>query len=163
MEKIQYLDFKYKLGIRVKDMVTGFAGVVTGRSQLLHMCNRYNVTPEGTTPDGKLKEIYSFDEGALEVLDDKPVLEVPNPGFKHDLGVGAMDTVTLLKGVVVSRTQYLHGCNRYILQQQGPTPEGKAKECLNVDEAAIELDQAPKPVVTPRKNTGGPPTRVSRT
>lgn len=163
MSKTQAPQFKYLLGIRVKDQVTGFAGVVTGRSQLLHMCNRYNVTPEGITPDGKLKEIYSFDEEALEVLDDKPLRKVPDPDFKYELGLIARDAVTLLKGVIVTRTQYMHGCNRYIVQQQGSTPEGKLKECLNVDEAAIELDQAAKHVPAPKKDTGGPPTRVSRT
>ena len=35
------------MGSRVKDKVTGFEGIVTGRNQHLHMGNRYDVSPQG--------------------------------------------------------------------------------------------------------------------
>lgn len=157
-------EFKHKLGITVTDVVTGFEGVITARSQHLHMCNRYDVTPTGTTSDGKLKEVYSFDEDALKVVSAVPIAEVPQPVFKYGLGGKAKDAVTLIEGVVVSRVQYLHLCNRYIIQPQGLTEKGERKSMFGIDESAVV------PLVTPelsipavKQKDGGPPTRVSRT
>lgn len=154
--------FKHKLGVTLKDVVTGFEGVVTGRTQHLYMCNRYDLTPAGLTSDGKLKEVYSFDEDALDVVSATPIREVPDPDFKYGLGIKAKDTVSLLDGVIIARTQYLYLCSRYYLQPQGAGDKGERKAGLSVDEAAIELTQTEKPIPAMKKDNGGPPTRVLR-
>lgn len=67
--------FNY-LGLKVKDKVTGFYGVVTTLSFDLYGCIQVVVTPpyDGeTTKDGKW-----FDICRLEVLDPSPVMNCPD-------------------------------------------------------------------------------------
>jgi hypothetical protein len=71
-------NFKFELGATVRDTVTGFVGVVAGRTQYLFGCNRYGVQAK-VLHDGKPIEWQSFDELQLEQvksaeskLDEKP-------------------------------------------------------------------------------------------
>lgn len=61
--------FKYKLGLKVKDKVTGFTGIITARTQYLTGCNGYGITPP-VDKDGKTGEWQHFDEGRLEIIDE---------------------------------------------------------------------------------------------
>jgi hypothetical protein len=65
------MDFKIPNGARVKDSVTGFSGIVTGRADYLTGCRQYCVTPKakgGAVADGRW-----YDEQRLLVLDSKAV------------------------------------------------------------------------------------------
>lgn len=163
MAKTPKPKFTIAMGSRVKDKVTGFEGIVTSRAQCLHMGNRYDVTPPGVAPDGKLKEVYSFDEAALEVTPDKPIEKVGEPDFQHDLGVKARDTVSLIEGILITRTQHIHLCNRYIIQPQGVAEKGGKRELIAADENAIEVLRREPVVPVVRRDNGGPPTPVPRT
>lgn len=154
--------FAIAMGSRVKDKVTGFEGIVTTRLQHLHMGNRYDVTPPGTSPDGKLKEVYSFDEAALTVMPDDPIEKVGEPDFKHDLGVRVRDTVSLIEGIVTARAQHIHLCNRYTIQPQGLSDKGGKKDLIGADENAIEVLERRPFVQAVRRENGGPPTSVPR-
>lgn len=55
------------LGDEVRDTVTGFRGVVIGKTLFLHGCTRVGVQPPVGT-DGTLKEAAWFDEPQMEVL-----------------------------------------------------------------------------------------------
>lgn len=57
-----------KLGQKAKDKITGFEGILTARHQYITGCDQYQLAPDGLDDDGKLKEIYSFDEGRIEIL-----------------------------------------------------------------------------------------------
>lgn len=162
MAKTPKPKFTIALGSRVKEKVTGFEGIVTGRGQCLHMGNRYDVTPSGTA-EGKLREVYSFDETAVDVMPDKPIQKVGEPDFKHDLGVLVRDKVTLLEGITISRVQYLHLCNRYVIQPRGEAKDGGKKDTFGVDEEAIEVLEQKPAVPAVRRDNGGPPTPVPRT
>lgn len=162
MAKTPRPKFAVALGSKAKDKVTGFEGIVTSRTQCLHMGNRYDVTPVGVAPDGKLKEVYGFDEAALEVMPDKPIEKVGEPNFQHDLGVRARDTVSLIEGVIITRTQYLHLCNRYILQPQGLSDKGGKKDLVSADEKALLILEEKPVVEVRRRDTGGPPTPSPR-
>lgn len=65
------------LGKKVKDKVTGLEGVVTSISYDLYGCIQGLLTPsvnkEGVTP-----ERWWFDTKRLQVLDHKPVMEIPD-------------------------------------------------------------------------------------
>ena len=82
-EIIQYLteketmtDFKYPLGVRARDMVTGVEGIITSRIQSLTGCNRYGITQQ-VDDKGKVPEVYSYDEGTLEILQyDTPLAKL---------------------------------------------------------------------------------------
>lgn len=58
---------KIKLGQRVKDLVSGFVGMTTARTEYLNGCIQFSVTPpvdkEGKKPDG-----IWFDEEQLEYV-----------------------------------------------------------------------------------------------
>lgn len=65
------------LGMRVKDKVTGFTGVVTSIAFDLYGCIQAVINP-GVDKDGKLQDQTWFDVGRLEIISDKPVIEQPN-------------------------------------------------------------------------------------
>lgn len=64
-------DFKFTLGSEVRCNITGYTGVIIGRSQWLHGCNTYSVKSK-ELKDGKPMDSVAFDEAALE-----PVVKVP--------------------------------------------------------------------------------------
>lgn len=65
--------FKFNLGDEVKCRLTGFQGVITGRTQYLTGCDRFNVKPP-LDKDGKMQDTWSFDENELELVTEKKVV-----------------------------------------------------------------------------------------
>lgn len=72
------------LGLRVRDRVTQFEGVVASVAFDLYGCVQAVVNP-GVDKDGKLRDMTYFDVARLEVLDPKPVMQLPN----YDYGAQA--------------------------------------------------------------------------
>lgn len=68
-----------KLGMKVRDVITGFEGIVYGRIEYLTGCTQMNVVPP-VDKDGKRREAEWFDESRLEVLDEPIVL----PGDRQE-------------------------------------------------------------------------------
>jgi hypothetical protein len=64
------------LGFKVRDRVTGFAGVVTSVSFDLYGCVQCVVTPP-IDAKGETTDPLWFDEKRLEVVDPTPVLAAP--------------------------------------------------------------------------------------
>lgn len=71
--------FKIKLGATVKDKVTGFTGVVIGRTEWLSGCLRYEVQAK-VDKEGKYPSIQSIDEEVLQVLKKAPVVPMRRAG-----------------------------------------------------------------------------------
>lgn len=72
-----------KLGSRVKDVYTGFAGIAIGRSEWLYGCARFLVEPFDLDKDGKVREAVWFDEQRVELLQEQPPINTTggiNPG-----------------------------------------------------------------------------------
>ena len=65
------------VGDRVKDMVTGFTGIVVCRSEWLNGCIRLQVQAEKLDKDGAIKDPVAFDEEQLTIV--KPSAVVTNP------------------------------------------------------------------------------------
>lgn len=65
---------KINLGDKVKDTVSGFAGVVTCRHEYLNGCARLSIQPP-VNKDGTLPEERSFDEPQLKVTKPRVVKE----------------------------------------------------------------------------------------
>jgi len=57
-------EFEYGLLEEVRDKVTGFRGVITGRTEWAYGCRRYSVQPKGLK-NGRPVEAMGFDELAL--------------------------------------------------------------------------------------------------
>ena len=73
--------FLFELGVKAKDQITGFTGIVTARCQHLYGCNTYGVTPQAKK--GTFQESQWFDEGRLTVagVGIKPAkVKVEKPG-----------------------------------------------------------------------------------
>jgi len=56
---------KFELGQEVKDVITGFKGVATGRAQYITGCDQYLVQPT-CKKDGKYPDSAWLDDGKLE-------------------------------------------------------------------------------------------------
>jgi hypothetical protein len=69
--------FTYELGIPVRDVLTGFAGVITGRVQYLTGCTQYLVQPRGLR-DGRHQESFWIDEGKLARIRGKARVTLPS-------------------------------------------------------------------------------------
>jgi len=66
------------LGDKVRDTISGFTGIVTGRYVYLHGCVRCGVHSQ-ELKDGKPVEGQVFDEGQLELLQAGALLPAPAP------------------------------------------------------------------------------------
>lgn len=78
--------FRWPLGSKAKDKLTGFTGVIGARSQHITGCDTYGLCPE-VDKDGKTRDWGWFDEGRIEMLDDVDHL---NPEvFVSTSGTGA--------------------------------------------------------------------------
>jgi hypothetical protein len=69
-EETMGTNFKIALGAKVKDKVTGYVGVVTGRHEYLYGCFRYTVQAQ-ELKDGKAVDAMGADEEQLEVIKEK--------------------------------------------------------------------------------------------
>ncbi len=70
-------DFKFPLGAKVKDWVSGYEGVITQRTEHLNGCIRYGVQGKMKKDDSTLNEGYWFDEDQLALVDAPPKKKVP--------------------------------------------------------------------------------------
>lgn len=75
--------------------------------------------------------------------------------FEYQLGFKAKDKVTDLEGIIISRAEWLTGCNTYCLKPKAK--DGKELEGQWVDEGRIEIigPGITKDEVKAKKN-GGP-------
>lgn len=77
---MQILKHLNMLGLKVEDKVTGFKGVVASVSFDLYGCVQAIVNP-GLDSAGKLGEQCWFDIARLKIIDENPVMNVPNFEF----------------------------------------------------------------------------------
>jgi hypothetical protein len=82
VKMINLNDHLKMLGLKVKDKVTGFSGVVTGVSFDLYGCIQAIVNP-GMGKDGKLQEQVWLDVERLEILSPIPVMNPPTFEWVH--------------------------------------------------------------------------------
>jgi hypothetical protein len=55
-----------KLGLKAKDKITGFEGILTGSATYLYGCDQYCVVPP-VNEKGEIGQAQWFDEGRIEV------------------------------------------------------------------------------------------------
>lgn len=86
MEKEEFLfkkkknaDFKFDVGDKAKDTITGFVGIIVSRTQWLHNCNVYGLQPQ-ELKDGKPIDRQHFDEPAIELIKEKAFKESRSTG-----------------------------------------------------------------------------------
>ena len=83
-----------KLGYLVKDLVTGFTGIATSRTEYLYGCVHIGITSRGLDKDGVPVGAMNFDEQRVILVDKRgPVVSpdskatsggpVPGPVLRH--------------------------------------------------------------------------------
>lgn len=72
-------EFKYRLGEKVKDRITGLEGIVIGNTEWVTGCNTVTVKPQGIGTDGKTYESVGVDEPWLELIGEGISLEADKP------------------------------------------------------------------------------------
>lgn len=65
-------EFKFELGDKVKDTMTGFKGIIVYRTQWIHNCNVYGVKSQ-ELKDGMPRDNAQFDEPQLELVKEKVI------------------------------------------------------------------------------------------
>lgn len=60
-----------ELGVRARDMITGFTGIITGRSEYLFSYPEVYIEPEKLDDQGKPIDGIWFREARVEILKDK--------------------------------------------------------------------------------------------
>lgn len=63
------VQFKFALGVKVKDITCGFIGIVTCRVQCLNGCLQYTVTPKMKSSTADRKDAWNIDEECLVKVD----------------------------------------------------------------------------------------------
>lgn len=67
-------NFVFELGQEVRDVVTGYTGVVRGRAQYLTGCNTYAVQTRKLSDTGKPEDWLWFDENVLTATNGPGVI-----------------------------------------------------------------------------------------
>lgn len=65
--------YRYELGDKLKDRVTGMVGVATVRSEHLFGCERYWIEPQQIGTDGKPIEGRWIDQDSLELVESQVI------------------------------------------------------------------------------------------
>lgn len=74
--------FKFELGAKAKDNISGFTGTVTGRTEYMTGCKQYLV--EASSKENAPAEAQWIDEGRLDVIQEaKPIPEPETRGGPH--------------------------------------------------------------------------------
>ena len=68
---------KIELGDKVKDVVSGFTGIVIAKTEWMNRCVRITVQPQSLTKEGKTRDSEAFDIEQLILI--KPQVVKPKP------------------------------------------------------------------------------------
>lgn len=75
-------------------------------------------------------------------------------GKHFDLGDEVKDDITGFSGIIIARTDWINGCQRYTVQPKTLTKEGGIKETQTIDVEQLTLVHAAKKPT--HKPSGGP-------
>jgi hypothetical protein len=160
-------------GDEVRDLITGFQGVVVCKTDCLLGCVRVGVQAPISGALKAMECTQTFDEAQLVVITGQKVpspttpIHVPDAANKGDR---VQDVISGLKGVVTAISERLGGL-RYAAIQPEQLKDGKPDEMFHVELSALKvlkrgviqpsvlLGQQPE-VVAPRKH--GPRPDVGR-
>lgn len=61
------------LGCYVRDTITGFEGIATGRAEYMFGCAQLVITPDRLGPDGKIIPGEWFDEQRVVIVEERAI------------------------------------------------------------------------------------------
>lgn len=112
-----------KLGERVKDLSSGFAGITTSVTVVASGNIRFGVQPMSEKGDS-IPQAYELDHHLLVTLDagiSHLTTEASPKLFK--IGEEVEDIVTGFKGYITAVTTYINGCHNYLLEARKNSDE----------------------------------------
>lgn len=148
-------------GDLAKDIVTGFAGIITSRTTWLHGCDRITITPNKLGSDGSPIKEETFDEQRIEVIKrGKVKAKQPDPEALLPLGAEAKDTITGFTGIIGALIVTIGGTVYIQIEPEKLKKEGQPFEAEAFNAERIEVIK-PKPVPRAKKTktsdeNGGP-------
>jgi hypothetical protein len=148
------------LGSKAKDSITGFTGIVIGRTEWLYGCTRIYLESQALQ-EGKCVDPVAFDEQRVEELESAESTKFPvSParcGIEIQLGNKVKDKLTGFTGTAVSKTIWSSG-NVTIQIESNSLDKGLPIGSAVFDYHRIELIQDTKPQVSAKSEarTGGP-------
>jgi hypothetical protein len=129
--------FKFGLGQTVKNIIHGIKGSISGRSESLTGCRRYLLVWK--SKDGKMQENW-HNEGELKLVKDAPKQYqesmVVHP-FRFPCGSKVRDMISGVEIIVLNRTQFSPGYNRYAGMMSKPKEQKDADHLLHFDEGQL--------------------------
>jgi hypothetical protein len=149
---------KVELGSLVRDTITGFTGIVVGRTEFAYGCIHIRVQAKRVTKEGEAVAVQSFDDQRVELL-EPPTKAWPKPkDTPIKLGDIVCDGITGQAGVATARCIDLDGRVSFIVEQAGVTEEGEPKDAFYRMSDRLEvLDKRPLKVsATSAATSGGP-------
>lgn len=152
---------KADIGDMARDTLTGFEGLVVGRTSFLGRVDQLYIRPRALK-DGKPVKGQGFDEQLVEFVSKGDIpITAPVRAKQHvELGDTVRDPITKLEGTVTAMTTWLEGC---VIVEVQPR---ELKDSLPVERSAFDeraLDILRK--ASPRAEkayTGGPEHTVFR-
>lgn len=78
---------KIELGMKCKDIITGFEGIAIAKTEWLTGCTRFGLQPP-VDKDGKVPEAVWFDETAMTIVSEKRVCVEPEAAKKPKAKLG---------------------------------------------------------------------------
>jgi hypothetical protein len=144
-----------KLGSKVKDIYTGFSGILTSHTEWLYGCARVNVESTELDKEGKIIPSEVFDEQRISVIEEGTLLVKKTP---IPLGSKVKDIHTGFTGTLVAYTEWLYGCPRLTIEPQDLDKDGKVQNSYWFDAARVTLVEKEVPRVSKqsKSTTGGP-------
>jgi len=133
-EPVQESSFAYALGSEVEDKITGYKGILSGRTEWLFGCRRY-IIQSREKKDGVPVKSLSVDEDSIKVL---TAADPHKARFKFKLGATGKCLISGYQGLIVGRTEWLYGEAVYNVQTRG-LHEGRPIESYGVNEKGLEL------------------------
>lgn len=126
-----------ELGDKAKDAITGQAGIVNAITDFLYGCRRIAIAPQ-VVKDGKPVEMFVIDDPQTVVVEKQAIKPVQPAEQTVQLGDRVKDQISVLGGIVVGITNFLHGSRRIAIQPE-TTKDGCPAPTFVADEAALKI------------------------
>ena len=146
-----------KLGMWMRDTVTGFSGYAINKMFFLNGCIQYALRPKAKNPTELPDSVWVDDQQLLVDKKIKPLMRnVQNADNGFKLGQTLKDSITGFSGIATGKAEFLNGQVQFGLKPKQKEGETKVPEAEWFD--ASQLVFVNSGVLKTKKvsNTGGP-------
>lgn len=131
---------EFPFGVQVRDIVSGFEGIVTSRTDMINGMVQYGVTPRITGHDNVLKartidpaQLVETGRGVTEKIQQPVARQVP-----IKLGQVVEDVTTGMIGVAFEKLIFMNGCVYFVIRL--PVSKSKKRRGDLAREAVLPME-----------------------